>query len=174
MVDNARQVALAAAIRNLIDADRDQPGEALLVETVSDDALHDPPDRVPTDPQQPGDRRLGHLLRQPGDHVPEVTGVARAGPRPRDRFELSAAVRTPHAAKLALDHATRRTEVEVTPALDAMPVHMHAPAGLPTTRAHPATAAQADGHDHPLAAEADVRDRRARQAQQSGLLAIRW
>ena len=36
---------------------------------------HDPPDRVPADPQQPRDRGLGHLLGQPRNDVLEVARV---------------------------------------------------------------------------------------------------
>jgi hypothetical protein len=58
VVGHAGQVALAAAIADLVDADRDEAGEAGLVEVVGHDALHDVADRVPGDPQQPGDRGL--------------------------------------------------------------------------------------------------------------------
>ena len=44
------------------------------------------------------------------------------------------------------------------------------PAGLPADRAHPPAATQAHGHDHSLAAEADVDDRRTGQAQQANEL----
>ena len=166
MVDDGGEVALAAAVADLVDADRDQPLQPALVEVVGDDALDDPPDRVPADPQQPGDRRLGHLLRQPRDDVFEVARVVRAGPRPRDRLELHAAVRAAQPAQLALDHAPARAEIQMAPALDAPVVDLQMPAGLPAARAHPPPAPQPDGHDHPLGAEADVDDRRAGQAQQ--------
>ncbi len=51
VVDDRGQVALAAAVADLVDADRDQPGQAALVEVVGDDALNDPPDGVSADPQ---------------------------------------------------------------------------------------------------------------------------
>ena len=133
---------------------------------VGDDSLHDPPDRVPADPQQPGDRRLRHLLREPRNGVLEVAGVAGARPRPRDRLELCAAVQTPHPAQLALDHTARRAEVEMAPSLAPAVVVVHAPPRLPATRTDPSTATQADRHDHPLAAEAHIDDRGAGQAQQ--------
>ena len=156
-----------AAIADLVDADRDQAVQASLVEVIGDDALDDPPDRVPGDPQQAGDRGLRHLLREPRDDIFEVARVARPRPRPRDRLELRAAVRAPHAAQLALDEAATRAEIEVTPALVAAVVRVHSPPGLPAARAHPSAPAQPDGHDHPLNAEADVDHRRAGQAQQS-------
>jgi hypothetical protein len=57
MVNDAGEVALPAAVTDLVDADRDETLEAPFVEVVCDDALDDPPDRVPGDPQQAGDRR---------------------------------------------------------------------------------------------------------------------
>src|SRR5215207_7257199 len=84
MVDHAGQVTVMAPVADLVDADADQPLEPRLIEVVGEDALDDPPDGVPADPEQPGDRRLGHLLGQPRDDVFEVAGVARPRPRPRD------------------------------------------------------------------------------------------
>ena len=80
---------MPAAVADLVDADRDQAVQPALVEAVGDDALDDPPDGVPGDPQQAGDRGLGHLLRQQRDDVLEVARVAGARPRPRDRLEAN-------------------------------------------------------------------------------------
>ena len=98
MVDDARQVAVVAPVGDLIDADREKSLQALLVEALGDDALHDPPNRVPGDPQEPGDRGLGHLLRKPGGYVLEVARVTRAGPGPRHRLKAHAAVAAPEPA----------------------------------------------------------------------------
>jgi hypothetical protein len=58
VVGHAGQVAVMAAVGDLVDADTDEAVEAALVEHVGDHASHDPPDRVPGDPEQAGDRRL--------------------------------------------------------------------------------------------------------------------
>jgi hypothetical protein len=50
VVDDAGQVALAAAVADLIDADGHQAGQAALVELLGDDTVDDAPDRVPADP----------------------------------------------------------------------------------------------------------------------------
>jgi hypothetical protein len=105
MVDDRRQVALAAAVGDLVTADRDEPGEPRFVEMIGDDPGDDPSDGVPRDPQQSGDRFLGHLLGQPRDDVFEVTGVGRAGPGPRDGLITHAAVGAQQPAQLALDDA---------------------------------------------------------------------
>src|SRR5439155_4919913 len=72
VIGDRGQIAVMAAVADLVDADADQALEAALVEPVSDDAGDDPSDGVPTDPQQTADRGTGHLLRQPRDHVFEV------------------------------------------------------------------------------------------------------
>jgi hypothetical protein len=52
VVADARQVALAAAVGDLVDGDLDEPLEAALVEVVADDALDDRAHRVPADRKQ--------------------------------------------------------------------------------------------------------------------------
>ena len=81
-----------------------------MVQPVSDDPLNDIPDGVPPNPEQPGDRCLGHLLGQPRHHVLKVTCVMRCIASPRDRFQVHAAVQAAKATQLALDHAPRRAE----------------------------------------------------------------
>jgi hypothetical protein len=76
MVDDRSEVAVVAPIADLIDTDRDQALQAAPIEALCDDALNDPPDGVPGDSQQPGDRLLDHLLGKPRDHVLEVARVA--------------------------------------------------------------------------------------------------
>ncbi len=145
MVDDAGEVALAAAVGDLVDADSDQAGEAVLVEVLGDDTRDDLADGVPAHPQQAGDRGLGHLLRQPRDDVFEVTRVMSARARPRHGLGPDdAAVRAAQQAQLALDHAARRAEIQVAPALDAAVMHDQARARLPAARAHPAPAAKPD------------------------------
>ena len=51
------------------------------------------------------------------------------------------------------------------PPLDAPVVDLEVSARLPAAAAHPAPAPKAHGHDHPLTGEADIDDRRAREAQ---------
>jgi hypothetical protein len=166
VVGNRGQVALPAAVADLVDADRDEPVEAAFVEVVGGDALHDPPDGVPADPEQPRDRGLGHLLRQPRDDVLEVARVMGARPGPRHRLHAHCAGLTAQQPQLALDHAAVGAEVEVAPALDATVVNLELPAGLPAARADAQAPAQPDGHDHPLSTEADIDDGRPGEPEQ--------
>ncbi|MDQ6730099.1 MAG: hypothetical protein M3022_07335, partial [Actinomycetota bacterium] len=165
MVDDGGEVLLPATVADLVDTDLKQLVQPGRVEAVGDDTLDDVTDGVPADPQQPGDRRLGHLLRQPRNHVFEVAGVLRRVPRPRDRLEMHATIRAAKAPQLTLDHAPVRAQVDVPPALGSPVVDLE-PAGLTAATADPSAAAQANGHDHPFAAEAHVDDGRARQAQE--------
>ena len=143
----------------------EQARQAVLVAVVRDDALHDPPDRLPPDPEQPGDRRERHLLRQPRHRVLEVAGVVRARPRPRHRLQPHPAVTAAQQPQLALDPAARRAEIEVPPAFDAAIVDLE-PAGLPARRAHAPAAPEPDRHDDALGGEADVDHGCPRQAEQ--------
>ena len=167
VVDDRGQVALPAAVGDLVHADRDEAIEAALVEPVDDDAFDDPPDGVPRDPQQPGDRRLGHLLRQPRDDVLEVARVRGARPRPWHRLQAhGATVAAAQPPQFGLNDAAAGAEVEMPPAFDAAVVDLQPPSGLAAAGAHPAPAPQTHRHDDRLGAEADVTDRRARESEQ--------
>src|SRR4051794_37609201 len=128
-----------AAIGDLVHAQADQSVQPALVELIGDHTRDDRADRVPPDPQQPGDRREGHLLRQPGHDIFEVARVRGAGPSPGHGLEADPARRAAQPAQLALDPAATAAEIEVTPALDAPVVDLQPPAGLPhppQTRRH--------------------------------------
>ena len=119
---------------DLIDADRDQPVEAALVEVFSDDALDDLPDARPADSHQRGDLALGHLLAKPRHDILEVTGMRRAGRGPRHCLQMHAAVTAAQPAQLALDHAVAATEIQVAPALQTPVMDLQARAGLSAAR----------------------------------------
>ena len=155
-----------APIGDLVDADADQSGEAILIEVIGDDARDDRPDRVPADPQQSRDRRERHLLRQPRHHVLEVARVRRARPRPRHRLQAHAAVAAAQPPQLALDHAAVPREVEVPPALDAPVMDLELSARLAALCADAPASPQTDGHDHPRGGEANVDHGCPRQAEQ--------
>jgi hypothetical protein len=164
VVGDAGQIALAAAVGDLVAADRDQTVQPRVIEVIGDDARDDRADRVPRDPEQPGDRRLGHLLREERHEVLEVARVAGPGARPRHRLKpRPAACRTPKAAQLALNPAAAGAEVEMPPALDAAVVDRQS-ADLAAARAHAPTSPQPDRDDHALARERDTDHRSARQA----------
>ena len=161
MIGDAGQEAAIGAVADLVDAEHHQPVQPAAIELVSDDALEDLADRPPADPHQPGQRRLGHLLRQERHDVLEVARVGGPGARPRHRLEQIAATRTAQAPQLALDKAARGAEIEMPPALHAPVLDLQADRAA--ARAHPSPAAQADRHDHPLPAERHILNRRPRK-----------
>ena len=59
-------------------------------------------DGVPADAQQPRDRRLGHLLRQPHHDIFEDARVMSSGPGPRHGLQPHPTHRAPQPAQLAL------------------------------------------------------------------------
>jgi hypothetical protein len=165
VIGDTGQVALPAAVGDLIDADRDQAVQAALVEVIGDDALDDPPDAVPRDPEQPRDRRLGHLLREEADEVLEVARVRGARPGPRHRLQpRPTAGAAPQAPQLALDEAPCGADVEVAPALDTTVVDREPP-DLTAARADAPAAPEPDRHDHALGGERDADHRRSRQTE---------
>ena len=106
MVGDVGQVALPAPVRQLVAPNRNEPGQAPLIEAIGDDALHDPPDRVPRDPQQRLHLALGHLLRAESHQVLEVARVASVRARPRDRLDAHAAA----LARAVLDGGVARPD----------------------------------------------------------------
>ena len=97
VVCDVGHVALPAPVGQLVTADLNESGQAL-IEVIGHDALDDPPDGIPGDPQQRLDLALGHLLRAERHEVLEVARVAgvRSGPR-------TASTLTPQSR-----HSTRR------------------------------------------------------------------
>ena len=152
---------MIGAIGDLVDADQLKPVEAAGGQLLGDDARDDVPDRLPADSHQPGDLRLVHLLRQPGDQVVEVARVARAAARPLHVLGQIAAARAVQPSEPAFDHAPHAAHVEMAPALG--PVILDLQAARAAARAERLLAAQRDGHDHRLRAELHVPDPRARE-----------
>ena len=65
VVGHEREVVVLALPADLVDPDVEQVVEPAGIELVVADALDDPPDRVPVDPQHPLDRRLVGARRKP-------------------------------------------------------------------------------------------------------------
>jgi len=65
VVGDEREVVVLALPADFVDPDLEQVVEPAGIELVVADALDDPPDRVPVDPQHPRDRRLVRPCRQP-------------------------------------------------------------------------------------------------------------
>jgi hypothetical protein len=162
VVGDDGQVAVAAPVRHLVDADPRQPVQAAAVETLGHDAVDDPSDGVPGDPHQPGDRVLGHLLRQEGDDILELAREPWPA-RPRHRLDAHAAVRALDPPQPGGDEAALATKVQMTPATQHRVVA--GAADLPATRAHASPAPQPHRDDHALVGETHAGDRRPGQSE---------
>jgi len=119
VVCDAGQESVPGAVTDLVDPDHHQAVQTTAVKLVGHDASEDLPDRPPRDPHQPGERRLGHLLRKERDAVFEVARVGGSRPRPRHHLRSITAAGAAKPSQLALDHASRRAEIQVPPAPDA-------------------------------------------------------
>jgi len=85
------------------------------------------------------------------------------GPGPRDHFRPIPANRAANPTQLALDHAPRRIQVEVSPMSHPPVFDLQSLGAAPL--ADPPAATQPDLDDHSLAAGADVLHRRSQQAE---------
>jgi hypothetical protein len=164
VIGDDRQVAVPAPVGHLVNADARQPVQAAGIEALSDHAIDDPPDGVPRHPHQPGDRVLGHLLREEGDHVLEVAREAAARARPRDRLDPDAAVRALHTPQRADHVATLGAEIQVPPARAHGVVRRSAQ--LPAARADAPAPPQRDRHHDPLDVKPDRPHRGTRKPEQ--------
>jgi len=115
VVGDQGEVVVVLLPRHLVHADVDQAVETVVVQPVSHDPLADPPDGVPVDTQEPGDRGLVRLGGQERGHVLEVAGEP--GPVPGKRHHLGhhPAGRTVQPAQLRAHHHERGAQVQVPP-----------------------------------------------------------
>jgi len=116
VVDDDGQVAVAAAVAHLVDADAANTFKAPMKRLgLLGHPFHDGDDAAPRNVE---DLRHGGLVgsaRQPGDEVLERSGEARARPCPRDMLDHHAVLRTPHSGCVGLDEGLHEAEVERTP-----------------------------------------------------------
>lgn len=146
MVDDHDQVALAAAVADLVDADPLEIGEGIgaragIGHHARDDAAHGPPG----DAQELADRGLRAVGRQPGRLVVEGAGVARLVAGPRDRGHDDPVLRAAHPWRVGLQVRQRAAQVERAPAPAALaavvpralPAAAPAAPALPLPRTHP-------------------------------------
>jgi hypothetical protein len=80
MVGDQGQVVVALLPADLVDPDVDQAVQPVGVQLVGDDSLADPPDGVPVQAQEPGDRGLVGPGGQERGHVLQVAGEPAAVP----------------------------------------------------------------------------------------------
>jgi hypothetical protein len=115
-----------------------------VIELVGGDTGVDLPDRPPADPQQLRQKGLHYVLGEERRHMLEIARARSSSSGPRHRVDQIAAARAAKPPQFPLDHGRGRAQVKMplAPVLDIQPV--------PHARiAHPPSAPQPDGHDHP-------------------------
>lgn len=109
---------MALAVGDLVDADPREAVQAIALPSggvLGHHPLDHPANRVPVDPHQGGDRRLGRVLDQVHRGVLEGAAEARSRPRPRHRLDPDTAPGALHPPDLAADHAPDPSKVEMAP-----------------------------------------------------------
>lgn len=166
VVSHQRQVALALAPGHLVDADLEQPLEAVAVKLVGADALDHPPDRAPVDAHQPGDRGLVGAGRQPRDERLEVTREVRPVARERHRLGQHPVRRADQPAQPRSDLQAPDTEIEMAPVRIDRPDVVAVRRAERAPRTDQPAATQRDRHHDSVALKANTANMHALQDQQ--------
>ena len=150
MVGDQCEVVVLAFPADLVDPDLKEVLQPVRVELVGADPADDPPDGVPVDPDQAGDRGLVHRSRQPSDQLLEVAGEPRPVPRERHRFHSHAMLGALKPSELGAELEAPDAEIEMPPArLDRLLVVAVARGEL-AQRALEPPSPQRHRHDHPI------------------------
>ena len=141
MVHHDGQVAMALAVRDLVDPDPPQPVKQIdLARRFGAGPLQDRADRPPRHAHQLGDRRLGAVHRQPADLVLECSGEPRVVPSPRDCTDHHAMAAAGDPRRVGLDERKRRPEIQCPPAPPALAKVNSRAIGADTPHTDPAPA----------------------------------
>jgi hypothetical protein len=107
VIDDDGQVALALAMRYLVDPDPSQAVQQIaFLLGLGGDTLDDGADGPPRDTHQLGDRGLARVDRQPRHLVLEIAREARVVTRPRDRADHHPVTVTAHPRRLGSTNAS--------------------------------------------------------------------
>lgn len=111
------EVLVAAPEGDLIDTNPPQPRQHVLpcAETVTHPGGY-PAHRSPRDSHQLGDRSLVALHREPADLIIEGSGGSGIVVCPRHLHHADAMLRTSHPRRCRFDEATRRPQIQCSPA----------------------------------------------------------
>ncbi len=168
MVDHEREVLVLALPADLVDANVVEIVQAAGIELVVADALDDPPDRVPVDPQHPLDRRLVSPRRQPRDQTLEIARELGARPGERDALRARPMLRAPQAPATAMDLKPPDPEIKMPPDRVLRPRVLTRPRRVPALGADQPPASQRHlDHDN-IGLEANLPDPHPRQTQKPG------
>ena len=167
MITDEREIAVALAPRDLIQRDLKQIAQPVDGQKLVADALDDPPDGLPVDPDQPagcGSVGLGH---QPRHEVFEVAGEASAVTGERHALDQRPVLGAAQPPEPGMDLQSPDPQVQVAPdgvvVLGVLARHRLKRA----LRADKLLALQGDRDHHPIATEGDLSDPHPGQAQQT-------
>lgn len=158
MIGRQREEVMPAAPRDLVDPDIEEVLKPRAAELISADTLDHPPDGLPVNAQQPGDRRLISLGRKPRHEIVKVARQAGAVARERHALDVHAVFRAAHLTQPGSDLQAPDAEIQVPP--DRV-VILRALAGHRRERAQRANqppATQRDPHTDPIGPELDAAD----------------
>ncbi len=153
---------------DLVDADVIEVLQTIGVELVVADALDDPPDRVPVDPQHPLDRRLIGPRRQPRDQALKVPGELRPRPGERNALRPRPMLRAPQPPTTAMDLQPPDPEIKMPPDRVLRPRVLARRRRILALRADQPAAAKRHLDDHPVGLEPNLPDPHSGQAQKPG------
>lgn len=135
VVDDDGDVALALAVRQLVDPDAPQPVEHVpAVSVLGHDPLHDGGHRPLADPKQLRHHRRRRMRRQPAGLVLERPGETGFGSRPWHRRDDHTVDRATHPTGISFEERPDRPQVQRPPSTPPPPAVM-APASTPAARA---------------------------------------
>jgi len=144
VVGDQRQVAVALAPGDLVDAGLEQLLEPVRVEPAGGHPLADHPNGPPGDPDKPRHRGLVHAGRQPRHQVLDVAGEARLRPGERHLLGAHSVGGTVDPAQPGRDDQPEAAKVQVAPRGVHRASVVARPGRVLAVRAHEPAAAQRD------------------------------
>jgi hypothetical protein len=169
VVDHDGDVAVAALVGDLVDADAAQPVQAVAEGfDVGPDPGDDRADGAPGDPHQLGHRGLGTLRDQPCHRLVEAEGVPGTMSRPRHVRDYDAVLAAGHPRRLGLHEHLHRREVQSPPPAPTLAsvITTAAPTTDPAPGARRQHRPDVNDEDLPILFELHVLDDRLLDAQQ--------
>ena len=153
VVGHEREVVVLALPADLIDPDLKQVLETVRVQFIGADPADDPPNGVPVDSHQPGDRRLVNFGGQPGDERLEVAREPGAVPSERHALDPNPVLGALQSPQLRADLQAPDPEIEMPPdRLDLLTVVTMASRERAQRAVQP-TASERHRDDHPIGEE---------------------
>ncbi len=167
MVRDQRDVRVALAPRDLVDAHDEEVVEPVGVEPGLHHSFDDAPGGVPVDAHQATQRGLVHGGGQPPDQILEIASETRPAPSEGNAFGAHPMVEAAHPAQIGAHLQTPPAQVEMPPRRGDRPGVVAGLDGELALRAVQLAAPRPDGDHHPGATEHHGADGHPGQVQQA-------